>query len=163
MTFNRLKWIAVPVLLAWATQAAWAASDARQQAIAEAAALAQAQCYPHMYRDTNAYSQCIRDMRNDPKLSTPKKLGVEYFGFVGALSYARVGHLHARQIAAEFLQDFRQTQKQLGVGDKALCSTIPGDCTVRIAQTREMEAAPPKATGMRVQCVGKICNLVPAE
>jgi hypothetical protein len=116
-----------------------------------------------MYRDSNAYAQCVRDLRNAQERSPLKKLGIEYFGFVGALSYVRVGHLNSSQIAGEFLKDYRRTQKQVGISDRALCSTIAGDCTVRLAQTREMEAAPPKQTGMRVQCINRICSMVPAE
>jgi hypothetical protein len=124
---------------------------------------AQEKCYKQMYRDSNAYAQCLRDMRNEQLKSPLKKLGIEYFGFVGALSYMRVGHINSDRIAAEFLQAYRQTQKKLGISDSDLCSTIPGDCTVRMAQTREMEAAPPKQVSMRMRCVGQVCNMVPAQ
>ena len=137
--------------------------DARQQTIASAAATAQAQCYRHMYRDSNAYAQCLRDLRNAQANQPLKKLGTEYFAFVGALSYMRVGHMNADQIAAEFLRDYRQTQRRVGINDASLCSTIAGDCTVRLAQTREMEAAPPKPVGMRMQCIAGVCRLVPAS
>ena len=142
--------------------AAGATSPAAQQTIATAAADAQAQCFRHMYRDTNAYSQCLRDLRAAQTRAPLKKLGSEYFAFVGALSYMRVGHMNADQIAAEFLKDYRATQKTVGISDAALCSTVAGDCAVRLAQTRAMELAPPKPVGMRVQCIGKICNLVQA-
>jgi hypothetical protein len=138
--------------------------DARQHTIADAAAAAQQQCYKHMYRDSNAYAQCLRDMRNAQAHAPLKKLGIEYFAFVGALSYMRVGHGNADQIAAEFLKDYRVTQKKVGISDAALCSSVPGDCTVRLAQTRAMEAAPaPKAVGMRMQCIAGVCSLVPAR
>lgn len=145
------------------TPGAWAKPDARQQTIADAAAMAQEQCYKHMYRDANAYAQCLRDLRQALSGSPLKKLGVEYFAYVGALSYMRVGHMNADQIAAEFLKDYRLTQKKVGIKDAALCSTIPGDCTVRMAQTQEMEAAPPKPVGMRVQCIGRVCSMAPAQ
>lgn len=150
-------------LLVGLSAPAWAAQpDARQQVIAQAAAKAQVQCYKHMYRDTNAYAQCMRDLRLAHQNSPVQKLGIEYFAFVGALSYMRVGHLNADQIAAEFLKDYRVTQKKVGIGDAALCSTVAGDCNVRLAQTRELEATPPKRVGMRVQCIGQICSMVPA-
>ncbi|MDR3369123.1 hypothetical protein [Rhodoferax sp.] len=145
------------------TPGAWAKPDTRQQTIAAAAETAKEQCYKQMYRDSNAYAQCLRDLRNAQNGSLPKKLGVEYFAYVGALSYMRVGHMNADQIAAEFLKDFRLTQKKVGISDAALCSTIPGDCTVRMAQTQEMEAAPPKPMGVRVQCIGRVCSMVPAQ
>ena len=140
-----------------------AAPDARQQTVADAALAAQTQCYKHMYRDSNAYAQCLRDLRNAQANAPLKKLGTEYFAFVGALSYMRVGHGNADQIAAEFLTDFRRTQKKLGISDAALCSTIPGNCTVRLAQTRELEATPPKPVSMRMQCMAGTCRLVPVE
>jgi len=142
---------------------AWAEPDARLATIKSAAMAAQEKCYRQMYRDSNAYAQCLRDMRSEQLKSPLKKLGIEYFGFVGALSYMRVGHINSEQIAAEFLQAYRQTQKKVGISDSALCSTIPGDCTVRMAQTREMEAAPPKQVSMRMQCIGKACRMVPAQ
>lgn len=137
--------------------------DARHQSIAEAATSAQTRCYKHMYRDTHAYAQCLRDLRHAQSDSPLQKLGIEYFAFVGALSYLRVGHLNADQIAAEFLKDYRLTQQQVGISDADLCRTIPGDCTVRLAQTREMEAAPPPPMGLRVQCIGRVCSLLPAQ
>src|SRR5450830_1921500 len=145
------------------TTGSWAKPDARQEVIANAATAAQERCYRQMYRDTNAYAQCLRDMRSEQLKSPLKKLGIEYFGFVGALSYMRVGHINSDRIAAEFLQAYRLTQKKVGISDSALCSTIPGDCTVRMAQTREMEAAPPKQVSMRMQCVGQVCNMVPVQ
>ena len=154
---------AVVLVLCCLSHSAMAVSTAQQQTIAEEALKAQEQCFKQMYRDTNAYAQCVRDMRNAQARAPLKKLGIEYFGFVGALSYARVGHMNSTQIAGEFLKDYRQTQKLVGISDAALCSTIAGDCTVRIAQIREMEAAPPKQTGMRVQCINRICSMVPAE
>jgi hypothetical protein len=143
---------------------AWAKPDARQQTISDAAATAKEKCYKHMYRDTNAYAQCLRDLRHAQNGSTLKKLGVEYFAFVGALSYMRVGHMNSEQIAAEFLKDYRLTQNKVGISDAALCSTIPGDCAVRMAQTREMEAAPPpKPVSMHMRCLGNVCRMMPTQ
>jgi hypothetical protein len=145
-------------------QSPWALAlpAADQQTIAAAAARTQEQCFKLMYRDTNAYAQCVRNLRDAESSSNLKKLGIEYFGFVGALSYVRVGHLNSSQIASEFLSGFRQTQKKVGISEAALCSTVPGDCTVRIAQTREMQATPPpKQHSLRMQCMDSICKLVP--
>lgn len=165
---NRAKYpspfaLTMAVVLCSLSHGALAVSAVDHQTIAEEARKAQEQCFKQMYRDTNAYAQCVRDMRSAQQHSPLKKLGIEYFGFVGALSYVRVGHMNSSQIAGEFLKDYRKTQKRVGISDSALCSTIAGDCTVRIAQIREMEAAPPKQTGMRVQCINRICSMVPAE
>lgn len=161
--YPALASMAAAVVLCCLSQSANALSAGDHQTIAEEARKAQEQCFKQMYRDTSAYAQCVRDMRETQQRSPLRKLGIEYFGFVGALSYARVGHMNSNQIAGEFLKDYRKTQKQVGISDAALCSTIAGDCTVRLAQIREMEAAPPKQTGMRVQCINRICSMVPAE
>jgi hypothetical protein len=163
VNYKSLVVAAISVVLYCLSHNALAISAKGHQIIADEARKAQEQCFKQMYRDTNAYAQCVRDMRNEQARSPLKKLGIEYFGFVGALSYARVGHMNSSQIAGEFLKDYRQTQKQVGISDDALCTTVAGDCAVRIAQTREMEAAPPRQTGMRVQCINRICSMVPAE
>jgi hypothetical protein len=161
--FNLSAAVVLGTTLICQSPQAWAKPDAKQEIIANAAAAAQEKCYKQMYRDSNAYAQCLRDMRSAQLRSPLKKLGIEYFGFVGALSYMRVGHINSEQIAAEFLQAYRQTQKKVGISDADLCSTIPGDCTVRMAQTKEMEAAPPKQVSMRMRCMGQVCGMVPAQ
>ena len=154
----------VALALLLPAQSTLALTNTQYREIETAAGKAKEQCYRHMYRDANAYTQCIRDMRRAEQNAPLKKLGIEYFGFVGALSYARVGHMNAEQTAAEFLTGFRQTQKRVGISDEALCRTIEGDCKVRIAQTLEMESTPPpQAVSMRMQCINRICKLVPAQ
>lgn len=162
MSFRTLCCVALASLLLGLAPQAWAQAAAHQQTVAAAAARAQTQCFRLMYRDTNGYAQCIRDLRRAQAGSPWDQLGTEYFGFVGALSYMRVGHLNAEQIASEFLKDFRLTQRRLGMAEAALCNTVPGDCTVRMAQTRAMQAAPaPQARSLRMQCLDRICQLVP--
>jgi hypothetical protein len=163
VNYKSLLEVALASALCCVSANAFAVSETAHKTIAEEAHKAQEQCFKQMYRDSNAYAQCVRNMRNEQSRSPLKKLGIEYFGFVGALSYMRVGHMNSSQIAGEFLKDYRQTQKRVGISDHALCNTIAGDCNVRLAQIREMEAAPPKQTGMRVQCINRICSMVPAE
>jgi hypothetical protein len=163
VNFKRISAWAWCLGLCFQAMCANALTATEHQTIADAAAQTQSQCFKEMYRDPNAYAQCVRNMHAAEKKSPLRRLGIDYFGFVGGLSYMRVGHMNADQIAAEFLQTYRPAQKKLGISDEALCSTIPGNCSVRIAQTKEMEAAPPKRTGMRVRCIGKVCSIVPAE
>jgi hypothetical protein len=137
--------------------------SARQLKISEAATATRKQCYTEMYRDSNAYAQCIRNARDAHANAVLAKLGAEYFGYVGALSYMRVGHQNAENIAAEFLQAYRITQKKVGISDAELCRTIPGDCTVRLAQTAELLTSPPKQVAMRVQCIARACTMVPIQ
>lgn len=153
--------------LLWALpcQALWAhnLTDKERQTVADGAQQAQTACYKTIYRDTNAYSQCVRDLVESEKPGSYKRLGAEYFAFVGAMAYVRVSQAGAEQAAVEFLKKYRSTQKRLGVDDEALCATVPGNCTVRIAQSKAMEAAPPKAPAMGVQCLGGVCRIAPKE
>jgi hypothetical protein len=133
------------------------------QALEAAAKESQDACYKQIYRDTNAYAQCVRNLREAKKSKPLDALGVTYFGFVGALSYMRISQAGTDQIAYEFLQSAQTQQKILGIDDQALCSTVPGDCVVRIAQGKQLLANPPKQVSMRMQCVAGVCRLVPVQ
>ena len=136
-------------------------SNANRQAIAEAASQARERCFKEMYRDTNAYAFCIRALRTEYKRDPYRLLGVEYFGFVGALSYMRISQSAAQSVAGEFLPHFRSTQKQLKISDEDLCSVVPGNCVERIAQTGKLELERPASKKMRVRCEMGICRLEP--
>ncbi len=152
-------------LLALPSASLWASTltDKQHQAITDGAQQAQTACYKQIYRDTNAYSQCVRELVQPEKRNGFTRLGMEYFGYVGAMAYVRVSQVGAEQVAVEFLKKYRSTQKRLGVADQALCTTVPGNCTVRIAQGKAMEAAPPTAPAMGVQCLGGVCRIAPKE
>jgi hypothetical protein len=140
----RRSWLApflLPTLAALASACA-PAPDVRGQLTA-AAVFAQDRCYHLIHHDTYAYQACIVGLLRDEAKPTPKRLGIEYFGWAGAQNSARVGMRGADAAAYEFLQRFRATQKLLGIDDRTLCGSIPGDCDARIARMRQMEAAPP--------------------
>lgn len=162
---TRKKLLLCALLWALPCQTLWAhtLTYSERQTVVDAAQQAQAACYKTIYRDTNAYSQCMRDLVEPEQRSSYKRLGAEYFAYVGAMAYVRVGQAGAEQAAVEFLKKYRSTQKRLGVDDEALCATVPGNCTVRIAQSQAMEAAPPKAPAMGVQCLGGVCRIAPRE
>lgn len=111
--------------------------------IAEAALDAQGRCYRLIHHDTFAFESCLQGLLAEEKKVGPRRLGIEYFGFVGALNSARLGMLGAQDSAWTFLQRFRVTQKKLRIDDTSLCATIPGDCEVRIARMKLMEKSPP--------------------
>lgn len=138
-------------------------SPQKQQALEAAAKESQDACYTQIYRDTNAYAQCVRNLRDAKKSKPLAALGVTYFGFVGALSYMRISQAGTDQIAYEFLQSTQVQQKKLGIDDQALCSTVPGDCAVRIAQANQLLANPPKQVPLRMQCVAGVCRLVQVQ
>lgn len=129
------------LLLALPALAAKPGPEVRQQ-VADAAIEAQTRCYRLIHHDTFAYEACLRGMLQEEKKATPRRLGIEYFGFVGALNSARLGMLGAETSAWEFLQRFRLTQKKLRFDDASLCETIAGDCEVRIARMKQMAASP---------------------
>ena len=155
------------VVLCWwssmSCNAIAAAPGAQKLQTLEAAAKeSQDTCYKHIYRDTHAYAQCVRDLRAAKKNKPLEALGVSYFGFVGALSYMRISQAGTDQIAYEFLQSVKSQQKALGIDDQSLCSTVPGNCAVRTAQAQQIMAHPPAQVPMRMQCVAGVCRLVPA-
>lgn len=111
--------------------------------IAEAALDAQGRCYRLIHHDTFACEACLTGLLAEEKKAGPRRLGIEYFGFVGALNSARLGMLGAQDTAWTFLQRFRATQKKLRIDDASLCRAVPGDCEVRIARMKLMEKSPP--------------------
>ncbi|MBS0369090.1 MAG: hypothetical protein JSS57_07820 [Proteobacteria bacterium] len=111
--------------------------------ITEAALDAQGRCYRLIHHDTFAYEACLTGLLAEEKKAGPRRLGIEYFGFVGALNSARLGMLGAQDTAWVFLQRFRATQRKLRIDDASLCATVPGDCEVRIARMKLMEKSPP--------------------
>jgi len=124
------------------------------------ARLTQSQCIHYMVNDPSLYAQCVRNLRKKQGSNTLTGLAVDYFGYVGAMSYMRVKTIGADTIAAEFLKNFRLEQKKLHISDGDLCSTVPGNCVVRIAQTLAMEKEPPKTMVKRVVCAGGSCRFI---
>ena len=100
---------------------------------------AQQRCYPLIHHDTWEFGDCVRILAGNETPSDEVRLGVEYFGWVGAMNSARLGMLGADETAQEFLSRFRATQAKLKVDDRALCAVVPGDCTARIARLEQME------------------------
>ena len=129
-------------LLLVASGGAAAAPADPLNAVAEGAVYAQTRCYRLIHHDTFDYEDCLQALLRDARRPTPRRLGMEYFGWVGAQNSARLGMRGAEQTAYEFLGRFRATQKRLRIGDEALCASVAGDCTVRIARMKQMDAAP---------------------
>jgi hypothetical protein len=130
------------LLAALLSATAWAQGplSEREQQIAAAASAAQASCHARIHHDTYAYESCLLDLLRAERRTSSRRLGIEYFGYVGAMNSARMGMLGADETAQEFLTRFRRTQKRLRIDDLSLCRAVPGDCGVRIAAIRQMEA-----------------------
>ena len=138
------RWIAagLPALLAGALAACAPKPDVAAQ-LAAGAVFAQERCYRLVHHDTFAFQSCIDALLRDEPGATARRLGIEYFGWAGALNSARVGMRGAAPAAYAFLQQFRATQRRLKVDDIVLCRSIPGECDARVARMRQMESSPP--------------------
>jgi hypothetical protein len=130
------------LLLVLAARLCAAAENPQQERVAAAAAAAQASCHGQIHHDTYAFERCLLALLEAERKPTVRRLGIEYFGYVGAMSSARLGMLGAEGTAYEFLARFRRTQKRLRIDDLSLCHSVPGDCEVRVARVKLMEAAP---------------------
>jgi hypothetical protein len=111
--------------------------------VARATRLAQSGCQMKLHHDADEFVDCIDDMLKATRGSAHTRLGIEYFGWVGALNSARMSLPGAMGAADRYLRQFRKTQKRLHVTDDALCKTVPGDCRQRNARMLEMEAQRP--------------------
>lgn len=98
---------------------------------------ARAQCAPKIHFDTYSFDRCIDQLAGGYKKDDLARLGTEYAGFAVALTTMRVGMTGADDSARYFYWRYRPLQKKLGISDQRLCATLPGDCTIRIAQTNE--------------------------
>jgi hypothetical protein len=136
-------------------------SPAQLTALHQAAAQGQEKCFTQIYRDTNAYAQCIRNLASAHAAQPLEQLGIYYFGFVGALSYMRVSQAGVEPIAHEFLKSFRKIQKSSGLSDTQLCASVPGNCEIRIGQTLAMERAPAPVQSLRPVCQAGVCRIEP--
>jgi hypothetical protein len=148
----RLSIVALAPLWAWAlcadtnvAAAAGGAQPAGLQTVVAAAAAAQARCHGEIHHDTYAFERCLLSLLESEPEPTPRRLGIEYFGHVGAMNSARLGMMGAEDTAFEFLARFRRTQRQLRIDDRSLCRSVPGDCDVRSARIALMESTPVRA------------------
>ncbi|MES2259149.1 MAG: hypothetical protein V4724_11545 [Pseudomonadota bacterium] len=108
-----------------------AAGDARQR------------CFGFMHEDADEYVSCIDalDQAVPARQANAKytRLGINYFGWVGANNSARLSLPGSERAAQHYLRRFRKLQQQLGIEDEALCGSVAGDCVSRLAQIRAGE------------------------
>ena len=136
--------------------------------VAVAAAMAQQRCYEFMHEDADEFVSCIDALStqagaapanaaaNSPRRSgiksdgTPhlRRLGILYFGWVGANNSARVALPGADAAAARYFQRYQRERRALGIDEKTLCLAVAGDCATRLAQIkaqqRQSQALPPR-------------------
>lgn len=103
---------------------------------------AQEQCYMKIHFDTFEYLDCINHLTKNFSVNSSQKLGIYYFGYVGAMDSVRTGMYGATNTAWFLLKKFRKIQKELRVSDSELCESVPGDCQTRLAQIKLMDKMP---------------------
>jgi hypothetical protein len=123
--------------------------------ITQAAQSAQQRCYSFMHEDADEYTLCIdaitQEVKGDSAKAQQQRLGIQYFGWVGANNSARIGLPGADASAAGFLVRFRSLQHTLGIADESLCRSVAGECKSRLAQIHASEAAIKRAAAIAVK------------
>lgn len=135
-----LHWLGA-IAVAWACPShALTASEA--DALRSSVEAARLECAPKIHFDTYTFNRCI-DLRltKYPK-NAIARLGTGYAGFAVALSTTRVGMPGAEESAQYFYWRYRPLQLKLGIDDATLCSSLPGDCTIRLSQTAQVAKKP---------------------
>lgn len=122
------------------------ASATTAQDMTTAALQTQKQCQMQLHHDADEYIVCVDQLLAAHHKPNAVRLGIEYFGWVGALNSARISLPGAAFAADRYLRQFRKTQRALKVDDMTLCQTVPGNCTERLARMRQLEALPPMKT-----------------
>ena len=107
-----------------------------------AAQKTQKKCFIRIHFDTFQYQDCVSELSASNRDDDLVNLGINYFGYVGAMDAVRTGMLGAEQSAHLLLGQFRKLQKKLNISDQSLCASIPGNCNIRIALMKKMEQAP---------------------
>lgn len=127
--------------------------------VAKAAAEARKRCHEFMHEDADEYTACIDTLVAEVKTRAApaerRRLGILYFGWVGANNSARIALPGADAAAQRYLPRFRHLQESLHIADADLCGTIEGNCTTRMAQVREQESAQSSAVRKAAQ---RACN-----
>lgn len=126
---------------AWQVMPAFAATTPLAQ-IAASAQQAQKRCQEFMHDNADEYVGCLNALGAAVKGKTAaaqaEKLGIAYFGWVGATHAGRVGLPGSDEAALHYYLRFTPLQQQLKISDLDLCATFAGDCKVRLAQLDEI-------------------------
>lgn len=124
--------------IGWAQAGVAGPSDASLDIVNGAAHDAQRRCYEFMHEDADEFVSCIDALEQQidgrDSSSRWRRLGVRYFGWVGANNSARVALPGAERAAQRYFERYQAVRRQLDVDERRLCSAIPGDCEGRLAQ-----------------------------
>lgn len=110
-------------------------------------------CNNKIHFDTYAFENCVNNFAKQYNRDDMNRLAVMYAGFAIALSNTRTGMTGAEDTAQHFYWLYRPIQKKLGIDDMTLCSIIPTDCKIRVAETRALakQPRPQKSSGSSKQ------------
>ena len=112
---------------------------------------AQASCSIKIHFDTYSFERCVDNLSHKYDKDELSRLGIDYGGFTLALSFARVGMEGSVETAKHFYWRYKPLQAKLGIDDMSLCSTVPGNCKIRVAQTIELAKSPQLKKNARTQ------------
>ncbi len=127
-------------LLILPVQASFASStNAVVPELVRASALnAQQRCNDLGHDNMDEYVSCTDALflavKGNNAAAHQQRLGILYFGWLGAERWQRVGLPGSEEAAKRYFWQFRPLQKKLAFSDQSLCAVLDGDCTVRLAQ-----------------------------
>ncbi len=144
MNFPRSKRLYCGLVFTLILNGAAGAAPLANPVIHQSAAAAQQRCYAYLHEEPKEYRRCLDGMlaavKGKGETAALQRLGIVYFGWVGANSAARMSMPGAETAAHFYLPKLRKMQKALRLNDEALCASIEGDCRSRLAQMLQMEA-----------------------
>jgi hypothetical protein len=124
-----------------ASMPCWALTGQQLLTVQAAARQARDSCLKEMHHDTDEFLACVAEMLSKHQRSSEKQLGLAYLGLVGCMSAARISILHSDVCSRNYLVQADRLIKQLQAKDAELCSAVPGDCSMRLAQIKAMRTS----------------------
>lgn len=135
-----MRWLGA-IAMAWACPG-YALTANEAEVLRSSVEAARLECAPKIHFDTYTFNRCIDQRLTKYPKNAIARLGTGYAGFAVALSTTRVGMPGAEESAQYFYWRYRPLQLKLGIDDATLCSSLPGDCAIRLAQTAAFAKKP---------------------
>ena len=121
-----------------ASQPSIALTNSQKTIVQSAAQQASQLCLKEMHHDTDEFVDCVNNLIETHKIFDEKQLGYAYLGLVGCLSAMRISTLHSDICTSHYLAVTDKLMKKYKVKDEELCSSVPGNCSVRVAQIKSL-------------------------